>query len=389
MTLTLTDYVHIVQTGQSLAGGGPIGGSGTNLTTSDPYSGILLTPTGSDTFIDAVEPAPDAYRESGLLATLKSVYEHVGAKKWSMRTDWKGGTAYTGLKKGTLYYNNALAYTTHAKNAAGASSFMVLAVTLAHGEKDMDLGTSQSAYTADLSTWQSDYETDLKAITAQSGTIPMVMMQVTTWPSYTSAPTTGLSMLSIARSAPTKFIMAGPRYHLPYISDGIHLTSESYYDQGEYFAKALMAYYDGAITPPFAPTSIVATSNVVVATFDVPVPPLVFDTTTVASITNKGFSYIDDSGRTISSVAITGASEVTITLSGAAGTNAYLRYGYLLEASGNLAGGVGNLRDSDTYVSARASRPLRNWCCHFNDAVTVSGAPPPAAYPTLYGRLTS
>lgn len=384
MTLTLTDHIHFIQTGQSLSLGGQ---AAANLTTTDPYPGVLLTPTTTPAFTNAVEPVPNADWESGQLSFMKAVYEHVGSKTWSTHTSGHAATPYVGVKKGTTYYNSSITYLGYAKSAAIAASktFSCGGVLIVHGENDMAIDTGRTQYLAFLEEWQSDYDGDIKAATGQTSDVPIILTQVTSWPAYDTAPTTGLSMLDAHRAKPGKIILAGPKYHLPYKSGGIHLEAEGYYDLGEYHAKVFKALYDQTVWHPVAPLSISMTGTQITATFTVPVPPLVVDTTKVPSVTNLGFSYSDDGSADISTVTLTGANEVTIDLNSAPSTHPRLQYGF---RTVNIAGtnmAVGNLRDSDTYVGGRGSRVLQNWCCHFDDPIPF-GTVPPAPFPTLRGR---
>ena len=102
---------------------------------------------------------------------------------------------------------------------------------------------------------------------------------------------------------------------------------------------------------------------------------LVFDTTAVNAATNQGFAYKDDASRAITGVSLV-ANTVVITLDGAIGANPLVSYAYnngtgggtVAQVAGN--GARGNLRDSDTAVSAFDSARLYNWCVIFKESVS-------------------
>src|SRR5262249_42763558 len=149
----------------------------------------------------------------------------------------QGGTPYSGLKKGTTPYANGIAQTTAAYELAKSSgkSYVVRVVTTVHGETDHAQRNTQ--YAQDLAQWQADYESDVKKIDGQSDPIPMLQSQVSSWTKY-NAPTSiiPVAQLQATLASNGKIVLVGPKYHLPYASDGIHLTSEGYRHLGEDYA---------------------------------------------------------------------------------------------------------------------------------------------------------
>jgi hypothetical protein len=83
---------------------------------------------------------------------------------------------------------------------------------------------------------------------------------------------------------------------------------------------------------PLRMVSAVLGGTTIVVTFERPADPIVADTDWVKAIGNLGFSFTDDdTSATVSSAAITGPEEVTLTLSGApTGANPVVRYGIFL-----------------------------------------------------------
>jgi hypothetical protein len=183
-----------------------------------------------------------------------------------------------------------------------------------------------------------------------------------------------------AEANPTRIILVGPRYFLPYGESGvqfpgIHLTNEGYRRLGEYYGKVYkQVVVDGGAWSPLKPASITRSGAVITATFDVPVAPHVLDTALVSNPGNFGFEFHDDSGAppAIASVATAGPATLTITLAATpTGGNKRLRYAYtgiIGNGAGPTSGPRGNLRDSDATVSPSGAA-LPNWCVHFDKPV--------------------
>jgi hypothetical protein len=117
-------------------------------------------------------------------------------------------------------------------------TYAARAVCLLHGETD-DFNLN-SSYQANLVTLQSDYQNDIQAITGQSGTIPLLIDQISAWnwASYGNK-TTAVGpyyQLGAAEAQPSKIYLVGPRYFLTH-TNGHHLTAVSQRKWGEYFAK--------------------------------------------------------------------------------------------------------------------------------------------------------
>lgn len=296
------------------------------------------------------------------LTMLRDLRAYDDDKVWAESTHSAQDTAYVAIKKGTTQYTTAMARIQDGFDAAGVLGLghEVPSVHIIHGEKDQSIGTTRVQYAADLDEWITDYRTDIAAITGQS---PIgVCCQSSSWDEYVAFPTTTLSPLDTHRTN-ANFYCAGPKYHLPYVADNIHLTNVGSYLLGEYHARVVQQVLDGSGWDPVAPTAISRDGAVVTVTFSVPTGPLTLDTDTLAAETDYGFSWHDDSdSASIESVEVTGASEVTVTLDTTpTGANPHLGYGVTSRG--------GNLRDSASETSGYDGRRLFNWCCHFYDPV--------------------
>lgn len=377
---------QIMQLGQSLCGG-TLGTPA--LTTTQPYSNL-------------------SFNGSSFVALVNSTVENPGVQmantftKLSSSTviadnnECLGGTDYDGLKKGTTPYNNGLTLLTNAASAAAGlgRTYTILATMTTHGENNM----FTSAYAADLIQWQSDTETDFKAITGQSQAIPMFVDQVSTWNTFSGRewptnlvdgtfPGAAINQWVVARDHPTKFYMVGPKYQLPYAagdSTGLHLSNIGYRILGGYHAKAMKkVLIDHGVWTGCVPRHLTLSGTTITAQFWVPAGSLSFDTTTVTDKgASKGFEFWDDSGSppTVSSATITASDTITIVLSGTpTGGNKRLRYAFTgipVALGGTANAAHGNVRDTDTTTND-AGDNLYDWLITFDEALPFAWDPAP------------
>jgi hypothetical protein len=377
---------HVLCTGQSLS----IGSKGTPaLSLQQPYdnrmfnTGVVAGGTGLSSLVPLVEATLETMSSGFANLTTKLAREQVFPSQPAPQNSHdllvschgKGGTAYSGLKKGTVPYQNGLAQVTAGITISASlkQSYVVRAVTVVHGETD---GVNKNAaYDKDLAQWQTDYEADVRALTKQKVPIPMLQSQISSWTK--SGMATSLipgAQLQASIDHPGKVILVGPKYFLPY-SDGIHLTNEGYRQLGEHYAKVYRRLVlEGKTWEPLRPKNITRTGAVIRVVFFVPKPPLVLDTSHVSNPGHLGFEYKDDSASPpkIQSVALDGADAVKVTLAAAPTGNkrtlSYAWTGVVGNNGGPTTGPRGNLRDSDATPS-RIGYSLYNWCVHFSQAV--------------------
>jgi len=307
--------------------------------------------------------------------------------------DGASGYSYAQLMQGTAQYAVGLSQVkaAHAIAQADGFSHVVSALFVVHGEQDASLGTL--GYESDLEAWQADYQSDIQAITGQTAPIPMFVSQLSgNWDAVGLGGNAALipqAQLQASFDEPTKIYLVGPKYMLTF-SNGPHLTNTSYRQMGEYFAKAYRSVViEGKPWIPLRPqpSSITCTTNSVDVAFDVPVPPLVLDTTLVTAAESDGFSVVNGSGKLvpISAVTLSGPSTVHIALGATiSGSNNRLQYAYgsdghpscpasALTCNGSQTGPRGNLRDSDSTPSLYGNN-LYNWAVQFEEPCTMSAA---------------
>lgn len=379
------DVNHVLSTGQSLS----VGSQGTPLlSTTQPFgnlmlsTGVLASASTATSFVPLVEATRETM-SSGLANLVWDVAANdvlVGLPapndkhRVLVSCHGIGGTAYAGLKKGTVAFANGIAQVTAAKAIADGSmrSYVVRVVTNVHGESDHV--ARNASYAANLAEWQADYETDVRAITGQTEPIPMLQTQMSSWTKYGQATSTiPQQQLDASVASGGKIVMVGPKYTVEYAPDGVHLTSAGYRHMGEYYAKVYRRIVlEGKPWEPLRPAQVTLAGDELTVRFLVPVPPLALDTTLVTNPGNFGFEYSDESASppTIVAVSLVGADSVRIKLSAApaaTATGKVVRYAYT-GTPGALGGATtgprGNLRDSDTSRS-RHGNPLFNWAVHF------------------------
>lgn len=402
-SFTAYDVNHVLVTGQSLS----VGYKGMPaLSTTQPFanrmfaSGVLAEEYGLGALIPLVEgdavpgtPMRVETPASGFANLVTRLAQTDFGIPHALLVSAHGvsGMDYAGLKKGTKPYALGLRQVEAAKTLATREgrSHVVRAVMIVHGEAD-SMGNN-GRYEAQLLRWQSDYETDVRAITGQAEAVPLFESQMSSFALVgpgTSSTVVG-AQLAAHVHAPGRVVLVGPKYDLPY-SDGVHLTNEGYRRLGEAYAKVYRrVVFEGATWDPIRPRTIsLRADGAIEARFFVPSPPLVFDTQRVVDPGSYGFVLVDDGKPApIASVAITGDDTVLLRPAGApcasrapssigpsASTCAKLRLRYAWTGSPGAPGGPrtgprGNLRDSDT-TPATTGPPLANWCVHFDEPVT-------------------
>lgn len=207
-----------------------------------------------------------------------------------------------------------------------------------HGESD----SSNVNYAAEVIALYDEFNADCKRITGQSNDVVM-MYDMHTYSdagiANDAAPINARQLSIIANRESRPIFVVAPGYP---ISNFIHWPSRGYRMQGEQFGKAWNQIRHGSGN--FTGVTIVSAvreASAVLLTFNVPVPPLQFDTNNnnvETLLTNRGFEYLGG-GRTITSVELVGTTQVRINLSGPSGAGHSVAY-----VKGDR---YGNLCDSD------------------------------------------
>lgn len=386
----VTILLHIISSGQSLS----VGTNSPLITTQPPTANRLFTIkdgvrlTNQDATLTADMVAPfipltGKAQETPVVQLSAQLNRNRGLpSNAGLLTSCHGRGGYTiaQLSKGspTGRYANSMTAVTAAKAECTARGlgYKVPFIDWIQGEADRS--AAQGAYLASLLQLQTDYDTDIKAVSGQGGVIPILLDQISNWSAYAGVTESfvPLEQLQAALEYPSRFYCAGPKYWVPTNpEDGVHLPSMSSVRVGSMHARAAEAIINGASWKPTHMVSAVRTGRLVRVQFYTPVAPLVIDTLSVTDPGSLGFRYVDSNGiATIQSVSMAGANTVDITLSAdPTGTGAYIGLadiGLPNSNGGPTTGPRSCLRDSSPDKDAYG-QPLYNWACHQRINITT------------------
>ena len=238
------------------------------------------------------------------------------------------------------------------------------------GETDISQGTSKDEYKRRLKNLLYDFASD-----TQPNYMPALLTYQTG--SHTKRypnrePDIPIGQWELSKEDPNIFLGC-VMYPIPHGSDGVHLTSHGSRWMGAYLGKATFEVLTKGQHNPLQPRKVMRGGKVVTVKFDVPTPPLVWDTTQVTNPGDYGFEVWDGSKKiAIDSINIAGDDSVKIVLSSEPTGDVEVRYamGTPGQPGGPTTGPRGNLRDSDPascYFSAEPgyNYTLHNWCVIF------------------------
>jgi hypothetical protein len=266
-----------------------------------------------------------------------------------------GGTTYaSGMSEATVYANLA---------TQAGTTYGVGGIIFTHGESD-SLSPVNPQYEQGLYQLWSDYNTDLKAVTGQTQDVVMFASQQSSIVSGLDGPNVQLWQAGIDH--PGQIVCTGPKYaYGPYY--GLHMFAADYERLGEKYAEVFDAVVNRGVNwKPLGPNLVTRNGAVITINFDVPNPPLAWDTNltpphqqlNTAWANGNGFEVTDQFGNEvqIASSAIQGNS-VILTLSAAPASGTSLTLAYALTDDdptngfdgGNANGMHGLLRDSDDF----------------------------------------
>ncbi len=284
----------------------------------------------------------------------------------------EGGQPIDSLDEGTAYFTR-LAETVEygaARAAALDAAYAVPAAMYLQGATDQGNATHPDFYRF-LFRGLRDSIAQLAALHADQDRAPPILhYQIGQHLMFGSLePTIALAQLAMAEEA--GFALVCPLYPFPFAPDGVHMINTSYRWMGGYFGRALFEWaYDQVKPRRLKPLWAEPQADGVLLAFDVPKPPIVFDTTLVTDPGDYGFEILDAAGDalTIDVVSRAGPSHVFIRpTSGEIATVRYAcRNGLALNThTGPTSGPRGNLRDCSgealTLLVSGVAKPLHHW----------------------------
>jgi hypothetical protein len=386
------DYKHIIQTGQSLSvGGGNVakGISDSSYGNKMFQTGIISYATTAGSYTSLV-PAQEWGNETGMVAAVNQVSGQVNKLTGANQVNFicsahgVGSATLDVISKPSTSYSAAIAAVTAgvSLSAAASKTYQVPLIIFHHGEQDDGTSTLRNQipnYRTKLLTYINNYNTDINALTGRSDVIPLFATQTSGWTigSTFATPYTAIELYEAFKANPTLIYLICPKYWLSTDPTGaIHLDTFGYQALDELVGAAIFqTFVQKKPWKPLYPTSVVRTGANVKATFNVPVAPLVFDTTTITDPNGvKGFEYVNGSNVpvTINSATLDpdGVSVNLVLASATAGSLRYAYTGTVGNAPGPTTGARGCLCDSSNYPSNyNIPYPIKNWCVHFSETV--------------------
>lgn len=254
---------------------------------------------------------------------------------------------------GMSYYDGIVNAITAAKNICDSYGWTlnVPAWIWMQGERDMYLETAN--YKKQLSSLASQLNEDAKRIVGQNNNSICVCYQTGSqniWGNNHIFNTTRMDVpndqMELIRDN-NLFAASIPVYALDHSSEPIHLSAVGEKMCGLYNAISISQLLEGRYMKGVTPISYIISDTKIEITFNVPCPPLIFDTTFVKEVENMGFSVLkEDNSNIISNVEIFD-DKVTITCSeNPSGCKLFYGLNGTARRDGRIEGARGNLSDN-------------------------------------------
>ena len=293
----------------------------------------------------------------------------------------KGQTGIEAMSKGTDPYQKFLNEIKGAYEKAKDNgwNFMVPAFCWMQGEDDIVWDKSKN-YKKDLKQFQTDLSNDIKSITHQSQPVVCICYQancLTLSKSYqndrfemkeTSVPEGEMELIK----EDSLFMASGPTYPYSFVEERVHIDGISQKRLGHLAGLSVIRLLEAHPSKGLIPEKWMIDGNTVEITFNVPSPPLVFDTVAVSKAANYGFSVIDSGNQNIlQQVVLQGNNVMLYCNKSPQGCRVRYAVNGMKGKSGHEFGPRGNLRDSQgstlTTTIRSKTYPLDNWCYQFDE----------------------
>ena len=326
-------------------------------------------PAGLVGLVDARETSATESPGCGLVWGLTEPALGGAAVSTLVSASGRGGTSYTTLRKdgdsGGIEYRNLINAARRARLIAALNGRTSAAPVVHWIQGEADRTEVLATYLA----WLRELQADLTEDMGGGAAVQLVTDQTSTWMATAGASSEVPLAQLAAGLADAAIHCVGPKYHLPVVADGIHLTGPASARLGCYHARAENAVRSGAGWLPLHCTGATRTGAVIRLAMHVPVAPLVIDTAAVSNPGNLGLSWGQTGGtaRTIQSVALDGA-DVVVTLTGDPGAPAaawiwIAGHGTETTSGGPTSGPRACLRDSAADLDIDGAA-MPNWACH-------------------------
>lgn len=206
---------------------------------------------------------------------------HLLSEQFAATCVGQGGAAMSVIQKGgTGNAYNAALYEAHATYLLNIG-YKIACSVLTHGEADATVAVA--TYQSEILALQSNFNTDLKAITGQSGNIPMLVSQQNSFPFVGGGINNSCQAQVNAIIASSNIIGVCPKYQFSFQGDRAHLSNSSYVLLGEKYAEALYNYIViGDWLPLIVTNGSITGTNTATLNINVPFGPLQWDVVNTA-----------------------------------------------------------------------------------------------------------
>ncbi len=278
----------------------------------------------------------------------------------------QGATAIANLSKGTKPYQHFIEDIETAFHEASDNgwNFVIPAICWMQGESDIVDYPETDYQKMLLKIWE-DMNEDIRRITGQHDSIRFICYQANSLTRAehfkadqyqcreTAVPQTFVNLLQ----NDNRFWASGPTYPYPCVGEKIHIDATGQQQIGALAASSVLDIINGKERfRGFIPQQTDIEGNTITICFNVPYPPMTFDTIQVTKADNYGFSIINQKNcNIINSINIeNNCIKINCTEDPSDCKIRYAVNGDYMK-SGNIHGPRGNLRDS-----------LGNWCYQFD-----------------------
>ncbi|WAC20976.1 hypothetical protein OVA24_06220 [Luteolibacter sp. SL250] len=348
--LAVAQRCHVILYGQSNASGSdavPV------LTTTAVYdalrfsTGVRGAGGGGVTAVSLLESTDDTQGEtpcSGVALQWTESGTTDGAARLILSAVGYGGYGINQLVKGTAPYTDLLSRASHARTLSGGAgvSHAVAAVVWVQGESDGAM--AQATYLEKLLDLREDLQADLRSQVLGGGEdfLHLPMVQPSAHINAGGGP--ALAQLEAAVRSPYHHLVA-PAYALPH-ANNIHYSALGAQMAGRAAGRALRELAEHGDARTLMPMGASSRGREIIWFWDVPVPPLLLDSSALPPTPSHGFQVEDEDGMVpISSIEVM-EDRVRIVVARDLEGDTEVRYALDNNGTGIINGASGNLRDS-------------------------------------------
>ncbi len=341
-----------------------VGETNVNTTIYPGQISSLVTLQSAASAVDPAVMAETFYPGAALRMTSRGIYSVTARGAF---------TAAALSRTAANHFANTVTAVTAAKDLCDAAGYgyEVGLVDFKQGEADAAAGISKASWKSTVSTLRQDLENhfDLAAL-GSVGTLKMLLDQQAMSASTGTWADIAVAAIELHRAG-GGFYCAGPTYGYQFTAiNDVHMTSLTYRNYGEKRGLIFQKLLDGEGWDPLHIVGVSRSGADIDVTVKVPVPPMVVDTTLIAAVANKGFTYSASGGVSSATIVDDGTGDgfgvirvVAATAAGGTLGVAYNNYdtsGFI----GAVSGSRTNIRDSEPSVSLYDGSPLYNRLCN-------------------------